>query len=507
MFRASRFMLLAVMSLVIFAQATVALAEPSGWKTIDVTLQSEQQQSMLLVSGELPPNAKLPQEAELAVPAGMQLQWVGEILGGDPSKDPELKYVKSTENGMDIYRFTLTKARIAQVEGTVPGAASFDGTNYITGLKWTAWQAVPEVRISQRIPQGSQVVQAAPGASLQPGGTGYSYYTKTVKEPKAGDVVELSFSYSLPAAGSAAQGGTSGSTTDTLVLTIIMVIFVGGFGLLAFNVNKKMAAKQALDDPSPRKSPKPVQSEVSVAASKPSKKKTSRPEPVAEAAPPKKMKPVIPMLVVGVFVIGFAIAGAKGTSAAVVDGKISRDFGAPSACQSASLPFTANQGVDLAQQGEKLLEAFQGMDGVGEVTVDLTQSKIDMAWCESSQSEESMRQALSSSGLITLGQGASTAASAPTTATVDASGKKQTAEVDTASGNFAPSQIALKAGVPAEISFGSAAGCLSEVVITDLGINQDLTKGPATVKLPALEAGTYEFACAMGHQAGQLVVQ
>ena len=118
-----------------------------------------------------------------------------------------------------------------------------------------------------------------------------------------------------------------------------------------------------------------------------------------------------------------------------------------------------------------------------------------------------MRQALSSSGLITLGQGQSSAAAPPTTATVDASGKKQTAEVDTASGNFAPSQIALKAGVPAEISFGSAAGCLSEVVISELGINQDLTKGPATVKLPALEAGTYKFACAMGHQAGQLVVQ
>lgn len=83
----------------------------------------------------------------------------------------------------------------------------------------------------------------------------------------------------------------------------------------------------------------------------------------------------------------------------------------------------------------------------------------------------------------------------------------QTAQVDTSSGSFAPGQIALKAGVPAEISFGSAAGCLSEVVISDLGIEQDLTNGPATVKLPALEAGTYQFACAMGHQSGQIVVQ
>jgi plastocyanin domain-containing protein len=79
--------------------------------------------------------------------------------------------------------------------------------------------------------------------------------------------------------------------------------------------------------------------------------------------------------------------------------------------------------------------------------------------------------------------------------------------VDTASGDFAPGQIVLKAGIPAEISFGSAVGCLSEVVIKDLGINQDLTQGPATVKLPALDAGTYSFACAQGHQTGRIVVQ
>lgn len=507
MSRARRPIAMLVIALALSLHASTALAAPAGWKSVDVTLHSDQQQPILLVSGELPAEVKLPAEAELAVPAGTQLQWIGEVLGGDISKDPALKYTMSSANGMDIYRFTLARARIAQVEGVAPSATSFDGTNQLAVLKWTAWTAVPEVRISQRFPQGSQIVQSAPGAAVQPGGNGYSYYTKTVKNPKAGDVLDLSFSYRAPAAGPASTSGSSGSTTNTLALAVIMVIAVVGFGLLAINVNKKMAAKAALNEPQPRKSSKQGAQTVPVETPKTGKREPKR-ELAVEAVPPKRIQPVIPTLVIiSILLAGFAIAGNRGTSPAVLDGKITRDFGAPSACQSASMPFTANQGVDLAKQGEQLLKGLEGMDGVGEVTIDIAQSKIDMAWCESSQSEESMRQALSETGLITLGQGALSAASTSATATVDASGQRQTVTVDTSSGSFAPSQLLLKAGIPAEISFGPAVGCLSEVVIDDLGINQDLTKGPATVKLPALEAGTYSFACAMGHQSGQLVVQ
>ncbi len=507
MSRASRFILLLVIALAVSSHAVTAFAGPAGWESVDVTLHSEQQQSLLLVSGKLPAGAKLPAEAELAVPAGMQLQWIGETLGGDPSKDPELKYTKSSANGVDVYRFTLTKARSAQVEGVTSAGTTFDGTNYLTALKWTAWQAVPEVRISQRIPQGAQIVQAAPGATVQPGEAGYSFYTKTVKSPKAGDVLDLSFSYSVPAAGSTSTSGGSGSTTSTLPVVIIMLIAVGGFGLMAVSLNRKMRAKAALDEPEPRKSQEQAAQSTPAATRTTDKKKPDR-EPVVEAAPPKRMKLGIPTLViVGIILTGFAIAGAKGSSPAVMDGKITRNFGAPSACQSASIPFTANQGVDIAKEAEQLLKGFEGMDGVGEVAIDIAQSKIDVAWCESSQTEDSMRQVLSGTGLITLGQGTQEAAPTPTAATIDESGSKQTVAVDTSSGSFAPSQLVLKAGVPAEIAFGPAVGCLTEVVIDDLGIRQDLTKGPATVKLPALEAGTYAFACGMGHQSGQVVVQ
>jgi len=510
--RTLRFMLPLVMCLSVVLVATTAVAAPTQWKSVDVALHSEEAGGIMLVSGELPEAVKLPAEAELSVPAGAELQWVGQILGGEPSADPALTYTKTTVGDSDLYKFTMTESRIAQIEIKTNDALVFDGTNYAAALKWTATQDVPEVRISVRIPEGSKVVQAATGADIQPGSDGYSFYSKTVEGVSAGDKLDLAFSYQASAAAPAAAAPTASprtnSSSSALILVVILIVAIGGLGFVAVSVNNKLSAKAARSQPAPAKSSAKGSHQKAQASPRKSSKGTRAVEPVPEPVPPRKVSPVIPaLLIVGVIVGGFAIAGAKSTSAVVAEGKFSRNFGAASACQSASISFTPNDGVNLAQEAGQLLKGYEGMEGVGEVTVDIAGSKIDMAWCESSQSEDTMRQVLTASGLITLGQSASSAASESATATIDSSGKKQTASVDTASGTFSPGQLTLKAGVPAEISFGQAAGCLSEVVISQLGINQDLTKGPATVKLPALEAGTYDFACAMGHQSGQLVIQ
>ena len=504
MFRTVRFVVLALAAAVIAIPAASASAAPLSWKSVDVTLQSEQNQSLLLVSGELPSTAKLPYEAELAVPAGTQIQWVGEILGGAASADPELKYVKSTSSGMDLYRFTLTKSRIAQVEGVVQGMGGPVGANYATSLKWTAWQALPEVRISQRIPQTSQILSAAPGATIQPAGTGFNMYTKTVKNLKAGQVLDLTFTYAPPAAGAAAaSAGAPASSSGTTALIVIMGIAIAGFGFLVFKVRSKIQPEPLFTKTEPA-----IQSAETLKND--SSKTTRRKQPVEpEVAPqpaPKRMKPAYLILaVVGILVTGTVIAGSKGVSAKVVGGTMKKSFGAASPCTSASIPVQPNQGVDLSSQGETLLDAFMGQEGIGDVTLDIDRSVVDITFCASSQSEGSVRQILSGTGLVSVA--AAPVASAPSTASVDASGKTQTAKVDTASGIFSPAQITLKAGIPAEIAFGQSGGCISEVVFSELGVTQDLTAGPATVKLPALGPGTYKFACAMGHQSGTVVVE
>lgn len=439
------FVLLAIVT-VLMAQSSAALAAPAGWKLIDVTLHADQQQSLLLVAGELPESAKLPFETEIAVPAGTQVQWVGEILGGDPANDPQLEYTKSSADGVDIYRFTLTKSRIAQVEGILPGITGFDGTNYVTNMKWTAWQDVPEVRMSQRIPQAAQIVQAAQGASVYPAGTSNSYYSKTVSGAKAGDVIDLSFSYKLPAAGAATAGGAKSS--NSLVPVLVIGAAIVGFGLLFYNANRKSAAQAAYESTDEgagyeeydaeeydaeeydedadqerydQAGSEDDESEGTETYDQDDAEAEYYDEEYVDGEPAQGtrqggMKPIMPMLLVaGAIVVGFIFASSQGTSASVADGKISRDFGSPSACQSTSIPFTTTEGVDLAKQGDQILKGFEGMEGVGVVTIDIAQSKVDLSWCVSSQSEESMRQVLSSTGLITLGSPASPAPGASPT--------------------------------------------------------------------------------------------
>ncbi len=72
---------------------------------------------------------------------------------------------------------------------------------------------------------------------------------------------------------------------------------------------------------------------------------------------------------------------------------------------------------------------------------------------------------------------------------------------------YSPNIIKLKAGVPAEITFGQGGGCTAQVISSDLGFSEDLSAGPRVVRLPALKAGTYSFSCGMSMVFGKIVVE
>lgn len=91
------------------------------------------------------------------------------------------------------------------------------------------------------------------------------------------------------------------------------------------------------------------------------------------------------------------------------------------------------------------------------------------------------------------------------TATVE--GGVQKISVDLSTGAYAPNVITLKAGVPAEITFGQSTGCTGVVQSSDLNFQEDLSAGPKTVKLGALEPGTYAFSCGMQMVYGKIVVE
>ena len=125
-----RFIFAAAVFALAVSPVTTGFAAPTTWERVDVTQHSEQGGGVLLVSGELPATASLPADAQLSVPAGSGLQWIGEILGGASADDPELKFTKTTVKGNDLYRFTLTKSRTAQIEVPLTESMAFDGTTY-----------------------------------------------------------------------------------------------------------------------------------------------------------------------------------------------------------------------------------------------------------------------------------------------------------------------------------------------------------------------------------------
>ena len=94
-----------------------------------------------------------------------------------------------------------------------------------------------------------------------------------------------------------------------------------------------------------------------------------------------------------------------------------------------------------------------------------------------------------------------------TTGKATVAGSVQRIDVDVSKGYYDPNTIELKAGVPAEITFSQSGGCTGQVQSKDLGFFADLTQGPATVKLPALSAGTYGFACGMNMVHGTIIVK
>lgn len=245
------FSLLALSVFTYLVIASTANAAPVAFREIDITSHPEQGATMLLVRGELPEETSLPATAELSVPEGAELSWVGEILGGDPSADPAVEYDKRTVDGMDVYGFTLKQARVAQIEVKVPDVAHWDGTDYAAAMVWRPTQDTAAVRMSVRIPQAAQVTQEATGAALEPGPEGFSYYSLTEKDVKAGQALELAFHYSAPAPTEAAVPAPA-SSSNGFALAIVLALALGGMAFVATRIRRKMGERPGSDDEGPR---------------------------------------------------------------------------------------------------------------------------------------------------------------------------------------------------------------------------------------------------------------
>lgn len=393
-----RHFLVAVMFVVASLSATSAVAAPVTWASVDVTMLSEQAEGVLLLTAHLPETATLPAQAELSVPKGSQIQWIGEIMGGAPENDLELKTTMTTVGELDTYSFTLTTARIAQIEILASEMLSFDGTNYAATIRWVPGQDIPQVRMAIRVPQTAAISTQDPDAGLQPGDGSFAYYSKTIDGAKAGDELALAVAYTVPAA--AATPATAASNPGLLAFAIPLVVVIGFVLIVASAMKRKKAAAVVDDDDAEESddeydrdaSPRPVAADAADAVDE---------DDAARAGIARRNK--VTAAIVGVIVIVAIVAVNQTAKPQQVGDTISQTFNPGEACATANIQLTVPADSDPQSTADSLFTALGTVEGLNTVTYNQKSSSLSVGYCESETTEILVREALATTGLLASG--------------------------------------------------------------------------------------------------------
>ncbi|MDP2234363.1 MAG: hypothetical protein Q8K89_12050, partial [Actinomycetota bacterium] len=324
-----RHFFVAVMFVLAALSTTSAVAAPVTWASVDVTMLSEQTEGVLLLTARLPETATLPAQAELSVPKGSQIQWIGEIMGGAPEDDLELKNTMTTTGELDTYSFTLTASRIAQIEILASEMLSFDGTNYAATIRWVPGQDIPQVRMAIRVPQTAAISTQDPDAGLQPGDGSFAYYSKTIDGAKVGDELALAVAYTVPAA--AAAPAAASSSTGLLAFAIPIVVVVG-FVLIVASAMKRKKAAVVIDDDSAERTDDGDDADTDAAPDSDADDESVADDAARSGVAKRNM---VTAVIVAVIVIIAIVAGIQTAKPQQVGDTISQTFNPGEACATA----------------------------------------------------------------------------------------------------------------------------------------------------------------------------
>jgi hypothetical protein len=429
-----------VMAFVALPLAPAMAASSAPWKVVDVTAHTEPNGSIMLISGELPASVKLPATVELAVPAGAKVQWAGEILGGAPESDPAVKTAVEKRGAIDVHRFTLTRARIGQIEVVAPELVKPAGAGFASALRWTPSQATPSVRLAVRLPDSSGVTSRTVGAVISPGpqGSGMQYVTQTFTNVPAGRPVGIDVAWAAGAP--LTRSAPTPPPADNTTLFVVGAIALIALGAVAWGMRNKMLARATVAsaaEPDDHVSDEAAATLTAAAGAGDGDAVESADAPDADSdaeaadadavAAPATRAPSSParwvLLGVVAAVIGLAVfVTARGPAAQSAGAVLSRQFTAGESCANTAFTHTPANGADLTRDGEKIIDSLKTVKGIGLVKLDTSNGFIQIGYCESSGDEKSIAQALTASGLVQVAA-APNGAGTPATSTAPAPGK------------------------------------------------------------------------------------
>lgn len=230
------------------AQATPPKAGP-GVIDVQVWPNAEPNRDVTVISLTLPDSAKLPVTVRVPIPPDYQVLWAGEILGGDPSRDPARKYTVVNGVGGTAAEFVMQKARTAQVEA-VGGQVVRKGDTYSIESPWVQSVASKVTGISVRMPAGAAEVSITPKPTGPPdrNSTGEALYPLVSKPFKLGEVTTVAASWTLIPVANQTTSQQPGATNPIPIMVGLLAAAVVALAVILFWQRSRKAGDLSEDE-------------------------------------------------------------------------------------------------------------------------------------------------------------------------------------------------------------------------------------------------------------------
>jgi hypothetical protein len=227
--------------------ALSAFAEPvTSINEVRVAAQMLQGAPMIFVAATIDDSVALPAQVPVAVPNGAQMEWVGELAGGEAAEDPETTFtLLETRDGWDIYLVDLVDSRTVQIEATI-NESFLVATGENTGT--ATFTYVPATDVGAL----TVAVETPPDLAGFDENAGYEVFGQgigggmiigpTFSDAKAGEPYTASFSYTT-ASTTDEDANSSGVDSFRAVLIVLVLALLILIALLFFIVNRQRGGR------------------------------------------------------------------------------------------------------------------------------------------------------------------------------------------------------------------------------------------------------------------------
>lgn len=227
---------------------------PEGSMDVQVWPGAEPGRNVMVVGLELPEDTVLPARVRVPIPPDCTVVWAGEILGGDPAKDPKRDYEVVNGVGGTLAEFTLEKGRRAQLEA-LGGPLTSEGQNVSVAARWTQSAPARTTFFAVRLPAGSKNVKIQPASTGAPqtNPQGESLYSLPPLKLKPGKSTTVTASWTeVPVVSGAGEATPNPNNPVPLLLGLLAAAVVLLVAVL-FWQRSRVVPEEPVDGPPPGK--------------------------------------------------------------------------------------------------------------------------------------------------------------------------------------------------------------------------------------------------------------